>query len=129
VVPRGRNLAHRSHVAPDQLTQICRVLDPDDVIQVQQDRSEDWRNRYGLSYALVMADVVTTGQAREALHQIARRFEAGDDNEPLYFGSHRRAQAVIVPIEMWERLLEAAEDEVDLTTARKRTGRLIGNSV
>jgi antitoxin StbD len=68
-----------------------------------------------------MIEVVTTEQAREALHQIARRFDAGDDAEPVYFGSPGRAQAVIVPVEIWERLLEAAEDEVDLANARRRT--------
>jgi PHD/YefM family antitoxin component YafN of YafNO toxin-antitoxin module len=66
-----------------------------------------------------MADVVTTGEAREALHQIAKRFDAGE-GEPVYFGSHRRAQAVIVPVDVWEQLLEQAEDELDLNLARRR---------
>jgi len=38
----------------------------------------------------------------------------------VYFGSHRRAQGVIVPVEVWERLLEQAEDELDLDLARRR---------
>jgi hypothetical protein len=66
-----------------------------------------------------MADVVTTGEARDALHQIARRFDNGD-GEPVYFGSHRRAQGVIVPVDVWERLLEQAGDELDLASARQR---------
>jgi PHD/YefM family antitoxin component YafN of YafNO toxin-antitoxin module len=66
-----------------------------------------------------MADVVTTGEARDALHRIAKRFDEGD-GEPVYFGSHRRAQGVIVPVDVWERLLEQAEDELDLASARKR---------
>jgi PHD/YefM family antitoxin component YafN of YafNO toxin-antitoxin module len=69
-----------------------------------------------------MANVVTTGEARDALHQIAKRFDAGE-GEPVYFGSHRRAQGVIVPVEIWERLLEQAEDELDLEFARARLGR------
>lgn len=69
-----------------------------------------------------MADVVTTGEARDALHQIAQRFDAGE-GEPVYFGSHRRAQAVIVPVEVWERLLEQAEDELDAQLARDRLAR------
>jgi len=36
------------------------------------------------------------------------------------FGSHRRAQAVIVPFEVWEKLLEQTEDERDLQLAQKR---------
>jgi PHD/YefM family antitoxin component YafN of YafNO toxin-antitoxin module len=66
-----------------------------------------------------MADVVTTGEARDALHRIAKRFDAGD-GEPVYFGSHRRAQGVIVPVDVWENLLEQAEDELDLALARDR---------
>ncbi len=80
-----------------------------------------------------MADVVTTGEARDALHQIARRFDAGEGG-PVYFGSHRRAQGVIVPVEVWERLLEQAEDELDLDLARRRLadggqGRLTGTNL
>jgi len=66
-----------------------------------------------------MANVVTTGEARDALHQIAKRFDEGG-GEPVYFGSHRRAQGVIVPVEVWERLLEQAEDELDIGLARDR---------
>ena len=66
-----------------------------------------------------MVNVVTTGEARDALHQIAKRFDAGE-GEPVYFGSHRRAQGVIVPVEVWEKLLEHAEDEVDLALVQRR---------
>ncbi|MGH3501100.1 MAG: hypothetical protein ACRDQA_09450 [Nocardioidaceae bacterium] len=69
-----------------------------------------------------MADVVTTGEARATLHQIAQRFDAGE-GEPVYFGSHRRAQGVIVPVEIWERLLEQAEDKLDVELARDRLAR------
>jgi PHD/YefM family antitoxin component YafN of YafNO toxin-antitoxin module len=74
---------------------------------------------YGFPYNFYMADVITTGEARDALHQIAKRFDAGD-GEPVYFGSHRRAQGVIVPVDVWEKLLEQAEDELDLALARRR---------
>ncbi len=63
--------------------------------------------------------VVTTGEARSALNQIATRFDQGD-YEPVVFGSHRRAQGVIVPVAVWEYLLEQVEDELDLKLARKR---------
>jgi PHD/YefM family antitoxin component YafN of YafNO toxin-antitoxin module len=66
-----------------------------------------------------MADIVTTGEARDDLHRIAKRFDAGDA-EPVYFGSHRRAQGVIVPVDIWEKLLEQVEDELDLALARDR---------
>jgi PHD/YefM family antitoxin component YafN of YafNO toxin-antitoxin module len=66
-----------------------------------------------------MNEVATTGEARDALHRIARQFDAGE-GEPVYFGSHRRAQGVIVPVDVWERLLEQAEDELDVEVARER---------
>ena len=77
-------------------------------------------NPYGIPYHFGMADVVTTGEARDALHRIAQQFAAGG-GEPVYFGAHRRAQAVIVPVDVWEQLLEQAEDDVDLAISRKRT--------
>lgn len=79
-------------------------------------------NPYGLSYDAGMANVVTTGEARDALHKIAQRFDAGE-GEPVYFGSHRRAQGVIVPVAVWETLLDAAEDELDAELARDRITR------
>lgn len=63
--------------------------------------------------------VVPTSEVRAALGKITRRFDAGD-TEPVFFGSHRRAQAVLVPIATWERLLAQAEDELDLDVARRR---------
>jgi len=63
--------------------------------------------------------VVPTSKVRAALGQITKRFDAGDP-EPVFFGSHRRAQAVLVPIATWERLLAHAEDELDLEHARRR---------
>ncbi len=67
-----------------------------------------------------MADeVVPTGEVRAALSQITKRFDAGDP-DPVFFGSHRRAQAVLVPIATWEKLLAPAEDEMDLDIARRR---------
>ena len=66
-----------------------------------------------------MAKVISTGEARDALHRIAKGFDAGE-GEPVYFVSHRRAQAVIVPVDVWERLLEPFEDDIDLALVRER---------
>lgn len=63
--------------------------------------------------------VVPTSEVRAALGQITRRFDAGD-TDPVFFGSHRRVQAVLVPIATWERLLAHAEDELDLELVRRR---------
>ena len=66
-----------------------------------------------------MDEVVTTGEARAACIGSRRGFEAGT-GEPVYFGSHRRAQGVIVPVAVWEKLLEQAEDDVAAALVRAR---------
>lgn len=63
--------------------------------------------------------VVTTSEVRAALGQITKRFDEGD-TEPVFFGSHRRAQAVLVPIATWEKLLENAEDALDVELVQRR---------
>jgi len=63
--------------------------------------------------------VVTTSEVRAALGKITKRFDAGD-TEPVFFGSHRRAQAVLVPIATWEKLVAHAEDALDFDLARQR---------
>lgn len=64
-------------------------------------------------------DVVPTSEVRAGLGKITKRFDEGD-TEPVFFGSHRRTQAVLVPIATWEKLLERAEDDLDLETAKRR---------
>lgn len=63
--------------------------------------------------------VVPTSEVRAALGQITKRFDAGD-SEPVFFGSHRRIQAVLVPISTWEKLLTHLEDDLDLDLASRR---------
>lgn len=63
--------------------------------------------------------VMTSGEVRATLDKITERFDAGD-TEPVFFGSHRRVQAVLVPIATWEKLLAHAEDAVDVHVARRR---------
>lgn len=67
-----------------------------------------------------MADnVVATSEVRAALGKITRGFDAGD-TEPVFFGSHRRPQAVLVPIATWEKLVDHAEDALDVDLVRRR---------
>lgn len=67
-----------------------------------------------------MADaVIPTSEVRAALSKITKRFDASD-TEPVFFGSHRRPQAVLVPIAVWEKLLEHAEDALDVDLVRRR---------
>lgn len=64
-------------------------------------------------------NVVPTSEVRAALGKITRRFDEGD-TKPVFFGSHRRTQAVLVPIATWEKLVAHAEDELDLELAQRR---------
>lgn len=78
------------------------------------------RNLYKFGHPRVIArDVVPTSEVRAALGKITRRFDEGD-TEPVFFGSHRRTQAVLVPIATWEKLLAHTEDELDLELAQRR---------
>lgn len=50
--------------------------------------------------------VLGTSEAREQLSQVLERFRReGADAEPMLFGSHRKAEAVVLPVAVWERLL------------------------
>ena len=66
-----------------------------------------------------MTYVLPTSEVRAALSRITKGFDAGD-TDPVFFGSHGRTQAVIVPIAIWAKLLAHAEDELDLDLARRR---------
>ena len=63
--------------------------------------------------------VVTTGQARDALRRIAKRFDDGG-GEPVYFGSHRRTRVSSCRSTCGRSLLEQAEDELDTGLVRDR---------
>ena len=68
-----------------------------------------------------MTEVLPTNEARAKLNQIAAGFdEAGEQAEPVVFGSHRRAQGVIVSWQLWRRLAPMVEDVLDVDQARAR---------
>ncbi len=67
--------------------------------------------------------MLPTNEARAKLNQIAAGFDHdGLDAEPVVFGSHRRAQGVIVSWQLWQRIAPAVEDTVDARLARRRIG-------
>lgn len=54
---------------------------------------------------------VPTSVARRELTQTVSRFrEEGARAEPVVFGSHRRAEAVVLPYEAYEALMALAEE-------------------
>lgn len=63
-----------------------------------------------------MADfptVLPTSEARTELSHALQRFrEEGAGAEPLIFGGHRKPEGVVIPFVLYERLLEAIDDEV-----------------
>ena len=68
-----------------------------------------------------MTEVLPTNEARAKLNQIAAGFDHdGPDAAPVVFGSHRRAQGVIVSWQLWQRIAPAVEDALDADLARRR---------
>ncbi len=66
-------------------------------------------------------EVLPTNEARARLNAIAAGFDAdGSHAEPVVFGSHRRAQGVIVSWELWQRIAPAVEDVLDEELATRR---------
>lgn len=54
---------------------------------------------------MAITHVLGTAEAREQLSQLLDRFRReGEDAEPMLFGAHRKAEAVVVPLAVWERL-------------------------
>jgi antitoxin StbD len=50
--------------------------------------------------------VLGTSEAREQLSEVLKRFRReGADAEPMLFGAHRKAEAVILPVALWEHML------------------------
>lgn len=65
--------------------------------------------------------VETISDARRQLTKHVARFRAeGLDAEPVVFGDHRTAEAVMVPFEMFQLLLDVAEDIAIAERIRER---------
>lgn len=65
---------------------------------------------------------------RDALTKIVGGFrDQGPDAQPVVFGSRRRAEAVVLPFEAYQALLEIAEDVAIAQRVRERAGRDSGN--
>jgi PHD/YefM family antitoxin component YafN of YafNO toxin-antitoxin module len=55
--------------------------------------------------------VLPTSEARSELSSIISRFRTeGSDSTPIYFGSHRKPEGVILPYSLWQELLEQLEN-------------------
>lgn len=65
--------------------------------------------------------VQTTSETRADLTKIVKMFrDEGHDAVPVLFGSHRKAEGVIMPMWMWEELLERLDNaETELVVRRR----------
>lgn len=69
-------------------------------------------------------EVVPTSEARSALPSTLSRFrEQGLLAEPMVFGGHRKPEGVVLPYELFERLLPAIEDVALAESVRARLAR------
>ncbi|WP_147305267.1 type II toxin-antitoxin system Phd/YefM family antitoxin [Subtercola boreus] len=69
--------------------------------------------------------ILPSREARTELPKALKRFRAeGSASEPLIFGSHRKAEAVVIPFELYTALLPAIEElEIaDLVRERSSAG-------
>lgn len=58
-----------------------------------------------------LAHVLPSGDARTELPKALRRFRHdGALADPVVFGAHRKAEAVVIPYTLYEKLLPAIED-------------------
>ena len=65
--------------------------------------------------------VQTTSETRADLTKIVKIFrDEGKDAVPVLFGSHRKAEGVILPIWMWEDLLERLDSAETELLVRQR---------
>lgn len=53
-------------------------------------------------------NVIPSREARQHLGTMLKRFRAGQW-EPMYFGAHRKPEAVILPFDEYERLLDVQD--------------------
>lgn len=68
--------------------------------------------------------VMTAADARKALPSITARFrEEGIDAEPVFYGSHRKPEAVLMSMQRYEALMSALEDRLIQDLLRARLSR------
>lgn len=55
-------------------------------------------------------EVLPVSQARIELSSILNNFSTNQSAEPVFVGAHRKAEGVLIPISMWEDVLNTLED-------------------
>lgn len=71
-----------------------------------------------------VATVITAADARKALPSITAKFrEQGVDAEPVFYGSHRKPEAVLMSMQRYEAIMSALEDRFLQTLIKERLSR------
>lgn len=66
--------------------------------------------------------VLPSHAARDELPKALRRFRSeGLSSEPVIFGAHRRAEAVVIPFDLYSQLLPAIEEIEIAAIVRQRS--------
>lgn len=66
-------------------------------------------------------EVLPTSEARIALPATLERFRSeGMAAQPLFFGSHRRVEAVVIPASLYEAVADAVDDAILNAQVRTR---------
>ena len=54
--------------------------------------------------------VMPVAEARKELSTLLKGFSDQTQSEPVYIGAHRKAEAVLVPLSIWEQVLDFIDD-------------------
>jgi PHD/YefM family antitoxin component YafN of YafNO toxin-antitoxin module len=72
-------------------------------------------------------ETLSVREAREQLPSLLERFRRGD-REPVYLGSHRRTEAVMLPVEVYDELMAHRQNAADQVAASLRAEGLTSSS-
>ncbi len=55
-------------------------------------------------------EVMPVSEARREFSTILKGFTDKSHSEPVYIGAHRKAEAVLIPVSVWEYMLDLLDD-------------------
>ena len=55
-------------------------------------------------------EVLPVSEARREFSTILKGFTNQSHSEPVYIGAHRKAEAVLIPVSVWEYMLDLLDD-------------------
>ncbi len=65
-------------------------------------------------------EVMPVSEARREFSTILKSFTDQTQSEPVYIGAHRKAEAVLIPVSVWEYMLDLIDDIEIAKIARER---------